>query len=76
MHNLCKLIKLITQISQGFGLFSPGQYPPSLPFFPPNSVYWCGQQTLMLAVVADELALVISYSGCKPGLVSAEGADG
>ena len=56
MHNLCKLIKLITQISQGFGLFFLWSInPPSSLFSPPNSVYWCGQQTLMLAVVADEL---------------------
>lgn len=56
MHNLCKLIKLITQISQGFGLFFLWSInPPSLP--PPKSVYhyWHLQQTLFLLVVANYL---------------------
>lgn len=35
MQNLCKLIKLITQISQGFGLFFLWSInPPSFFFFP------------------------------------------
>lgn len=54
MHNLCKLIKLITQISQGFGLFFLWSINPPSSLFPPNSVYWCGQQTLMLAVAIVE----------------------
>ena len=37
MHNLCKLIKLITQISQGFGLFFLWSInAPSSFFFPPK----------------------------------------
>ena len=62
MHNLCKLIKLITQISQGFGLFFFWSInPPSLFFSPPNSVCWCGQLTLVLVVVADGLETLSGF---------------
>lgn len=58
MHNLCKLIKLITQISQVFGLFFSvvNKVPSSSPS-PPKSVYhyWHLQQTLILLVVANYL---------------------
>lgn len=56
MHNLCKLIKLITQISQVFGLFflwsinsplcPPAQISLSLLAFITNTLFTCGGQLL------------------------------